>query len=60
MEKVDERLLRLSPEERLTVAMDMTNACTMISAESIREQNPEIGEKELVEKLRARLSKRRR
>ena len=60
MKKSDERLMRLIPEERLAVAMDMTNASTMISAESIKEKNPGISEKELVEKLRARLSNRRR
>jgi hypothetical protein len=51
----------LKPEEKLAIAMDMTDACVRICAEGIKAQYPGISEEELLEKLRERLewSKRR-
>jgi hypothetical protein len=50
-----ERLGRLKPEEKIAMAIDMTDACGCICADGIRAQNPDISEEELVEKLRERL-----
>jgi hypothetical protein len=50
-----ERLGRLKPEEKIAIAIDMTDACVRICADGIRTQNPDISEEELVEKLRKRL-----
>jgi hypothetical protein len=57
-----ERLGRLSRDEKVAVALDMSDACLCVCAEGIRAQYPGILEEELVEKLRARLewSKRQR
>lgn len=46
---------RLKPEERVVLAMDMTEAMVRVCAEGIKLQNPDITEKELMEKLRERL-----
>ena len=46
---------RLKPEERVALAMDMTEAMVRVCAEGIRAQCPDIAEKELIERLRERL-----
>jgi hypothetical protein len=53
---------KLKPEEKVAVAIDMTDACVRICATGIRAQCPDITEVELNEKLRKRLewSKRTR
>jgi len=57
-----ERLGHLSCDEKVAVALDMSDACLRVCAEGIKTQCPGIVEGELVEKLRARLewSKRQR
>ena len=55
MDKNAERLGRLKPEEKVAIAIDMTDACVRICADGIRAQNPGISEEELIEKLRERL-----
>jgi len=55
LNKDAERLGRLKPEEKVAIAIDMTDACLQICAAGIRAQNPGIGEEELIEKLRERL-----
>lgn len=55
MDKNAERLGRLKPEEKVAIAIDMTDACVRICADGIRAQTPRISEEELVEKLRERL-----
>jgi hypothetical protein len=55
VDKNAERLGRLKPEEKVAIAMDMTDACVRICAEGIKAQCPGISEKELLEKLRERL-----
>jgi hypothetical protein len=45
----------LKPEEKIAIAIDMTDSCVCICADGIRAQNPDISEEELVEKLRERL-----
>jgi hypothetical protein len=46
---------RLRPEEKVNMAIDMTEAMVRVCAEGIRGQNPKMTEKELIEKLRERL-----
>ena len=50
-----ERLGRLKPEEKVDMALDMSDAVVRICAEGIKAQNPDITEKELIEKLRERI-----
>jgi hypothetical protein len=45
----------LKPEEKVAIAIDMTDACVRICADGIKAQNPGISEGALVEKLRERL-----
>jgi hypothetical protein len=45
----------LKPEEKVTMAIDMTDACVRVCAEGIRAQCPNITEEELLEKLRERM-----
>lgn len=51
-----ERLGRLKPEQKVAVAIDMTDACVRICADGIRAQHPGISEEELLAKLRERLA----
>ena len=44
----------MKPEEKVAIAIDMTDACIRICADGIKAQNPGISEEELVEKLRER------
>ena len=50
-----ERVGRLPPEVKVMMAIDMTEAMVRVCAEGIKAQNPNIGDKELMEKLRERL-----
>ena len=45
----------MKPEEKIAIAIDMTDSCVCICADGIRAQNPDISEEELFEKLRERL-----
>jgi len=49
-----ERLRRLKPEERVNLAIGMSDVCVQVCAAGIRAQFPNITEKELIEKLRER------
>ncbi len=55
MEEDWERLGRLRPEEKVRVAIDMTDGCVSVCADGIRQQFPGISEDELLKKLRERL-----
>ena len=55
MDKNAKRLERLKPEEKVAMAIDMTDACVRVCAAGIRAQCPDISEAELNEKLRKRL-----
>jgi hypothetical protein len=55
LDKSAERLRRLKPEEKVAMAIDMTDACVRICAEGIRAQCPSVSEGELIERLRERL-----
>jgi len=49
-------LRRLKPEEKVNMAIDMTDTIVSICAESIRAQSPDITEEELIERLRERFA----
>ena len=55
MDKNAKRLERLKHEEKVAMAIDMTDACVRVCAAGIRAQCPGISEAELKEKLRKRL-----
>jgi hypothetical protein len=55
VDKNAKRLERLKPEEKVAMAIDMTDACVRVCAAGIRAQCPDISEAELNEKLRKRL-----
>jgi len=55
MEKNAKRLGFLKPEEKVALALDMTDGCVRVCAEGIRNQCPDISEEELLAKLRERL-----
>jgi hypothetical protein len=50
-----ERLGRLKPEEKVNMTLDMSDAVVRICAEGIKAQNPDITDRELIEKLRERI-----
>lgn len=50
-----ERLGRLRPDEKVNIAIDMTNTCVRICADGIKAQFPGISEEELLERLRERI-----
>ena len=50
-----ERLGRLKPEEKVAFCIEMTDACVITCAAGIRDQNPGIGDEELIEKLQERM-----
>ena len=49
------RLGSLKPEEKVAIALDMTDACVRICKAGIRAQCPDVSEAEVNEKLRKRL-----
>jgi hypothetical protein len=50
-----ERIGRLKPEERVNLAIGMSDVCIRVCAEGVRNANPSISEKELIERVRERL-----
>ena len=55
MDKDAKRLGILKPEEKVAIAIDMTDACVRVCAAGIRVQCPNISEAELNAKLSKRL-----
>jgi len=55
LDKDAKRLGCLKPEEKVAIAIDMTDACVRVCAAGIRAQFPNIGEAELNAKLSKRL-----
>lgn len=51
---------KLTPEERVNLAISMTDFVIEICADGIRDQNPNITEAELREKLRERIMYQKR
>ena len=60
MDKDAKRLGRLKPEEKVSIAIDMTDACVRVCKAGIRTQCPDASEAELNEKLRKRLEWQKR
>jgi hypothetical protein len=54
------RLGGLKPEEKVAIAIDMTDACVRVCKAGIRTRCPDASEKELNEKLRKRLEWKKR
>jgi hypothetical protein len=50
-----QRLGSLKPNQKVAIAIDMTDICVRICADGIRAQNPGISSEDLIEKLRERL-----
>jgi len=50
-----ERLGRLKPEEKVNLAIGMSDVCVRVCADGVRDQNPGISEEELIERVRERL-----
>jgi len=50
-----ERLGRLKPEEKVNLAVGMSDVCIRVCADGVRDQNPGISERALVERVRERL-----
>ena len=50
-----EQIGRLKPEERVNLAVGMSDVCVRICAEGVRNQNPGISEEKLIERVRERL-----
>ncbi len=46
---------RLKPEERVNLAIGMSDVCVRVCAEGVRDQNPGISEEDLIERVRERL-----
>lgn len=55
VDKAASRLGNMKPEEKVVVAIDMTDACVRVCKAGIRAQCPDVSEAELNEKLRKRL-----
>jgi hypothetical protein len=55
MEDDSDRLGHLKPEQKVIIAMDMTDGCVQICADGIKQQFPGISEAELIERIRERL-----
>jgi len=47
---------RLKPEERVNVAVYMSDVCSRVCANSIKDRNCKITEEDLIERLRERIS----
>jgi hypothetical protein len=45
---------RLTPSEKVDMAISMTDTCVHFCASGIRDQNPSISEEELVKRIRER------
>lgn len=50
-----ERLGRLKPEEKVAVALDMSDACVRVCADGIKARYPSISDEELLDRLHERL-----
>lgn len=50
----------LKPEEKVNVAINMTDVCVHICANAVKQKYPEIKEKELIKRVRERIIFERR
>jgi len=53
-------LKKLTPEEKVNLAINMTDACVQICADGIRDQNPNITTAQLLKELRKRIMYQKR
>jgi len=53
-EKQWERLGKLKPEEKVDMALDMSDFVVRVCAAGIKAENPDISDEELIERLRER------
>jgi hypothetical protein len=60
MDKDEKHLGRLKPEEKVAIAIEMTDGCVRICAAGIRSQCPDVSVAEVNNKLRKRLEWQRR
>ncbi len=51
---------RLTPEEKVSITIDLTDAATSITAAGIKDSDPDITEEQLLEELRKRVAPTRR
>ena len=51
---------RLTPEEKVRITIELTDAATSITASGIRDRHPGITEEQLLEELRRRIAQTRR
>lgn len=50
---------KLRPEEKVNLAVSMTDVCTRICAEGIRDRNVSLKEKHIIEKVRERIIRKK-
>jgi len=50
-----EQIGQLKPEERVNLAVGMSDDCVRVCADGVRDQNPGISEEELIERVRERI-----
>ncbi len=55
MDEEWKRLGHLKPNQKVQIAIDMTDGCMRVCADGIRQQFPDISDEELLEKLRERI-----
>jgi hypothetical protein len=55
MDEEWKRLGRLKPNQKVQIAIDMTDGCMRVCADGIRQQFPGISDADLLEKLRERI-----
>jgi len=53
-------LRKLTPEEKVNLAINMTDVCVQICAEGVKNQNKNITEAQLMEEVRARIMYQKR
>jgi hypothetical protein len=49
-------LRKLKPREKVNLAINMTDVCVRICADAVRKKYPNISEKELIERVRERMT----
>jgi hypothetical protein len=49
----------LTPEEKVSITIDLTDAATSITAQGIRDSHPGITDEQLMEELRRRIAQTR-
>jgi hypothetical protein len=49
------RVGRLKPEVKVNMAIGMSDVCVRVCADGVRDQNPGIGEEELIDRVRERI-----